>query len=68
MAEMPYIDLDKCDSCALCIPVCRCGALVLVNNVITLIETEKCGWCCECEEICPLSAITCAFEIVFADE
>ncbi len=67
MAEMPYIDLEKCDCCGHCVEVCKCHAIVLVNNIITIIETEDCGWCTECEAICPIGAISCAFEIVFEE-
>ncbi|MFC2001464.1 4Fe-4S binding protein [Chloroflexota bacterium] len=67
MAEMPFIDQEKCDGCGLCISVCRCGALVLVNNVVTVIETEGCHWCTLCEAVCPLGAISCPFEIVIEE-
>ena len=61
---MPIIDPTKCDGCGLCVTVCRCGALVMVDNVITLIEVEDCGWCTQCELVCETGAITCPFEIV----
>lgn len=61
---MPVIDPTKCTGCGLCITVCRCGALVLVNNIITIIEVEDCGWCTQCELVCDTGAITCPFEIV----
>lgn len=64
MAEMPVIDRRKCTGCGLCVSVCRCHALVLVDNVITVIETDECGWCTECETVCATGAISCAFEIV----
>ena len=67
MAEMPYIDLEKCDCCGYCIEVCKCNAIVIVNNVINIVDTDDCGWCCECEAICPIGAISCAFEIVFEE-
>lgn len=67
MIEMPVIDLEKCNGCELCVSVCHCNALVLVNNVITIIETEECGWCTECEAVCPTGAISCAFEIVIEE-
>ena len=67
MAEMPMIDTEKCNGCALCLSVCACGALMLVDNVITIIEVEDCHWCTECEAICPTGAISCAFEIVFEE-
>lgn len=65
MAEMPYIDYDRCDCCGHCIEVCKCGAIQLINSIVTIIDTDECGWCCNCEEICPIGAISCAFEIVF---
>ena len=67
MFEMPLIDKEKCDGCGLCISVCSCGALVMVNNIVTVIEIEECGWCGLCEAICPTGAISCPFEIVFEE-
>ena len=61
---MPIIDPVKCNGCGLCITVCLCGALVLEDAVITLIEVEDCGWCAQCELVCETGAITCPFEIV----
>ena len=67
MHRMPLIILEKCNGCGLCISVCRCGALVLVNNVATAIEVEECGWCALCEAVCPTGAISCPFEIVIEE-
>ena len=64
MAEMPVIDQAKCNGCGLCISVCSGGGLVLVNNVVTIIETVECLWCTQCEAVCPTGAIGCPFEIV----
>ena len=64
MAEMPLINSEKCNGCGLCITVCSCRSLVLVNNVITIIEKEECDWCTACEAVCPTRAISCPFEIV----
>lgn len=64
MTEMPIIDAEKCRGCGLCVSVCACGALVIVGNVVTIIETVDCGWCLQCEFVCPNGAITCPFEIV----
>ena len=64
MAEMPVIDRYKCNGCGLCINVCSCNALVLVDRVITIIEIEDCHWCTQCEAVCPTGAISCPFEIV----
>ena len=67
MTEMPQIDLEKCNHCGLCITVCTCNAIVLVNNIISIIETEECHWCTICEIVCPTGAINCPFEIVIEE-
>ena len=64
---MPVIDLEKCNGCGLCIGACACKAVVLINNVVSVIETEACGWCLKCESICPTGAIVCRFEIVIEE-
>ena len=68
MIEMPVIEQEKCNGCGLCISVCSCFALVLVDNVITVIETEECHWCTLCEAVCPTGAISCPFEIVIEEK
>ncbi|HUV75765.1 MAG TPA: 4Fe-4S binding protein [Dehalococcoidales bacterium] len=67
MAEMPLVDKEKCNGCGLCIKVCYCHALVMVDNVITIVEREECEWCTECEAVCPTGAISCPFEIVIEE-
>lgn len=62
--EMPVIDLSKCNNCGLCIEVCGCKALVIVNGVVTVVETDACGWCLQCELVCPTGAIVCPYEII----
>ena len=64
VVEMPRVDPEKCNGCGLCINICSCNALVLVDNVAMVIETGSCGWCTECEEVCPNQAISCPFEII----
>lgn len=63
MAHMPVIEPEKCSGCGLCVAVCQCNALVLVDNSIMIIETEECGWCAYCEAVCPTGAISCPYEI-----
>lgn len=64
MVEMPVIEPEKCNGCGLCINVCSCDALMLVDGIIEVAATEECGWCLQCEIVCPTGAITCPFEIV----
>ena len=67
MAEMPVINCKLCDGCGLCVSVCYCGALVMVENLVVIIETEDCGWCTQCEAVCPTGALRCPYEIVIVD-
>jgi MinD superfamily P-loop ATPase len=62
--ELPIIDVQKCDGCGLCVGVCHCGALAVVNEVVSIVETLKCDWCTDCEAVCPTGAIRCPFEII----
>ncbi len=64
MVKMPVIDQNKCNGCGLCISVCNCNGLILVNKVVTVIATAECDWCTLCEAVCPTGAISCPFEIV----
>ena len=68
MIEMPFIDEGKCNLCGLCASVCGCGAIVLSEKSITIIETEDCHWCTICEAVCPTGALECSFEIVVEEE
>ena len=71
MAEMPVIDQEKCNGCGLCISVCSCNVLVLVENIATVVEVKECPWCTRwctlCEDVCPTGAIVCPFEIVIEE-
>ena len=65
---MPIFDATKCDGCGLCITVCRCGALVLTDNIVTILNVDNCGWCTDCELVCATGALLCPFEIVSIDK
>ena len=68
MSDVPLIDIEKCDGCGLCVSVCGCRIISLVDNRATIIPKEHCNgcrhWCTLCEDICPNKAICCAFEVV----
>ena len=67
MGEKPVINIELCNGCGLCLCVCAGGGLVLVNNVVTIVETVECDWCTLCEAVCPFGAILCPFDIVIED-
>jgi MinD superfamily P-loop ATPase len=67
MDLMPVLDPAKCDGCGLCVTICYCGALVMTENVVTVVESTACAWCTLCEAICPQGAISCPFEIVIEE-
>lgn len=64
MGDMPIIDREKCQGCGLCVSVCSCGALGIVENIVQAVEVDECRWCTLCELVCPYGAITCPFEII----
>lgn len=64
MPIMPIIDHARCDGCGLCVTVCKCGALVISDNTVAILEVDNCGWCTDCELVCATGALQCPFEIV----
>lgn len=67
MGDIPIIDQAKCDRCGLCVSICKCGALVIEDNAVKIIQAKNCGWCTMCELVCPTGAISCPYEIVLED-
>jgi len=65
---MPVIDIHKCNNCGLCIGVCRCQILVMIDNKVTVELKEECHdcqvWCAQCEIVCPTGALSCPFDVI----
>jgi len=70
LAIIPVIDETRCDGCGLCIEVCKCGALVMAGNKVTIVKlkVDDCGWCMDCELVCDTGALQCPLEIVSAED
>ena len=54
--DIPVIDLEVCNFCALCAQRCRFNALAVVNEQVLLFK-ELCRSCGLCKIVCPLDAI-----------
>jgi MinD superfamily P-loop ATPase len=68
LSTLPVLDPTKCDGCGLCVTVCRCGALVMTGETVTLVQVDDCGWCCDCELVCETGALQCPFEIITIED
>ena len=68
MQQKPIIDKEKCELCGLCVSVCACGALAIVDNELQAVNMENCRWCTLCELVCPSGAISCPFEIIIDND
>ena len=54
--EIPKIDLDKCNLCGECIPVCPTNALAIIDSEIK-VNAISCINCGACIHACPMGAI-----------
>ena len=53
------VDLDVCDRCGLCLPLCPPEAIHLASNVLT-VDRQSCTGCEKCVGPCPVGALTMA--------
>ena len=54
---MYEIDYQKCNGCAICMEICKSGAIYLLDNKAQ-IDQSLCTECGACVEVCPNDAIT----------
>lgn len=64
----PEINEEECTGCGDCVPVCPSDALSIRENKVTMLPSVDCSYCSECEEACPTGAITCPYEVVYAED
>jgi len=56
LAEVARVDLDLCDRCGLCLPLCPPEAIHLQFNIL-LIDGAACTGCHKCIAPCPVRAL-----------
>jgi electron transport complex protein RnfB len=54
---VPYIDLDGCIGCEICIEICPKEVFVMSGIKAIVMSPEKCNGCYLCVENCPIDAI-----------
>jgi len=62
MEEGIRIDLDKCEGCGDCVPVCPFDAIEIVDE--KAIVKEGCNLCAACEAVCEAGAILIGAEVI----
>jgi ferredoxin len=56
-ALVAIVDLDSCDRCGLCLPLCPPEAIHLVMSDLR-VDRETCTGCHKCIAPCPVGALT----------
>ena len=55
-AEIAVVDLDVCDRCGLCLPLCPPAAIHLELSAL-VVDPEACTGCHKCIAPCPVGAL-----------
>ena len=55
-AEVAIVDLDVCDRCGLCLPLCPPAAIHLEGTAL-VIDRSGCTGCHKCIAPCPVGAL-----------
>jgi MinD superfamily P-loop ATPase len=56
-AEVAVVDLDVCDRCGLCLPLCPPAAIRLEMTAL-VVDRPTCTGCRKCIAPCPVGALT----------
>lgn len=57
VAEVAVVDLDLCDRCGLCLPLCPPAAIRLQFNTL-IVDGAECTGCHKCIDPCPVRALS----------
>ena len=58
----------KCIGCKICMNVCPCNAIKIIDKNHCEFDKEKCAYCGLCEKACPKDAIKFTADLIKIDE
>jgi len=51
------IDSEKCIACGICMKICPCHAIKIINSKEYEFDKHRCAYCGLCQKACPKQAI-----------